>query len=772
MCVWGGDGDAMCIGSKTRYRLSVLALAAVALIVAGASAYAVRSAQITNDLRQSREVGVAALAEGEYSTATQEIGRYVQSYPDDIEALYAYARAMRHVPGQGRAGLLEAVRLCRRALELQPQHVGVGHELISVYSELGFATETIALAGQLLQYDHSDAVALQAKALALARVGQYPQALAVAAQHNELVPFDLDFQFATLQMMRMAGKGNEELMGYARSLGAAFPDNPQSDLVQAFASSIAGDRQAALEWTAKVASRRALDPDTLLRTTGMFDALGQFGEATHAVERAAASNPDTRISVLLLERRWRLCQWQQVIDYVRLIGGTDSLGSRTAALYATALIESGRPGQADAVLATLAHRNADAEAKAWLAVIPVAFGPEPAEAVPYLNVCKDAVARVPDNPYFCLLLARAYQRVGEPELANEYCRRAAEIAPDWSAPFVEQSRILLRLGLAADALAAAKEALSRSPEDPQVLIALASAATRASTANDTQQVAMALRLLDQIGPSWDEQVLPIRIALLARLGNNDDAAKALAQALATEPPLRRETLLSLAAISEEFGLDREDACYSRIRTKYGRTWDVAYAEACTQQRRGRPQEGACLFVTARSDAIVASPLEWKLAEARYLDGIGDPDAKALWLELMDANPENTAIQWGAVAAHSLASDRAARDRALCRLKDQIGPEGVAWRMARAKWLLEGTPAEAHVVEAAILASEATRIVPDQLPHLLFARCLERLGNPGLAVEQLAIAAKMDRPISETGQILVIEPRPDDRGYRITQQRHR
>ena len=259
-------------------------------------------------------------------------------------------------------------------------------------------------------------------------------------------------------------------------------------------------------------------------------------------------------------------------------------------------------------------------------------------------------------------------------------------------------------------------------------------------------------MLDQIGPSRHEEIAPLRIALLARLGETDQAVGAIAQALATEPPLSRETLLCIAAVSEEYGLGREEACYCWMCTEYGRTADLTYAEACTKQRGGQQREGVALFVSARRDEIVGSPLEWKLAEARYLDRIGDPGAKALWVELVDENPGNITVQWGALAAGSLAGDRAVRDRALGRLKDQIGPEGVAWRMARAKWLLEDAPSEAQIVEAAILASEATHIVTETNCRTLFSLAAwSVLVTVPLQSSSSIIASQMARPISITGQ---------------------
>jgi tetratricopeptide (TPR) repeat protein len=105
-------------------------------------------------------------------------------------------------------------------------------------------------------------------------------------------------------------------------------------------------------------------------------------------------------------------------------------------------------------------------------------------------------------------------------------------------------------------------------------------------------------------------------------------------------------------------------------------------------------------------------------------------------------PQYALLQWLAISANSVQSDRAFIGRVLDRLQQRLGDQGITWRLSRARWLLDGTDSK-NAVEAALILNDLTRSAPNMLaPRLLLADCLQRLGNTTGAIDQLTAAANL------------------------------
>ncbi len=117
--------------------------------------------------------------------------------------------------------------------------------------------------------------------------------------------------------------------------------------------------------------------------------------------------------------------------------------------------------------------------------------------------------------------------------------------------------------------------------------------------------------------------------------------------------------------------------------------------------------------------------------------------------LADAHPRDAKVQWMALSAKVLQADRAYVGTVLDRLKELLGDEGLNWRIARARWLMDRSAPKEGAVQAALLLADVTRAAPEVLaPRLLLADCLERLQNYRGAIDQLVAAANLQPDVPE------------------------
>src|SRR3982750_4327609 len=88
----------MNIRPKTIRRLVALLLVCVLLAASGVVVWFYHQQNKERQLRADRDFGIAAFQNGDYPLALDRLRAYKEKYPDDYEAVYAYATARLRTP--------------------------------------------------------------------------------------------------------------------------------------------------------------------------------------------------------------------------------------------------------------------------------------------------------------------------------------------------------------------------------------------------------------------------------------------------------------------------------------------------------------------------------------------------------------------------------------------------------------------------------------------------------------------------------------------------
>ncbi len=706
----------------------------------------IRKSQIREELMAYGPEGIRAFEEGNHRKALKLLGQYLRENDDDVEAIYAYARARLQVADDRGKHDKQAIAAFRHLLQIAPEHEAGRRELMGVYWRLSYVTEALDMAEELLQRNAGDVEALSTKATALARLGRYDEALPAALMAAQVDVTDLEGHLLVLEIKRRSNATSEELVNYVKGLQAQYPKEMRFSLLLAVAYYVVGERESALHWFKNVATADVVEYEFNRILVDHLDLLGEHTIATDRLKQVANESSDIRLKRAYAARLWQSGKPDQLIQYLSAVA-REGVGADTQLLVfkALGLNAQGDRSAAQKVVAELAARPGDTIAVAWVPLFEsVIFAGTP-DAPRVVRLTEGALQRVPNEPHILLLKGMAHLALDETQRALDCWRESAAAAPAWPLPRVRLARSFAAQGRGIEGMQAAREAIMRSPGSVEAAIALALAAD--SLGQDRINPGPLLRLVEQIQqyvPS-EPQTLPMYVRLLARFEQADKAREKLTAVLVPDdlPPTR--TLLRLAEVSKSEGLALESVILARLKDVHGTSPEYAYYLARAGDGSVRDQVAALgLFDrewAQSSDGRSAS--NWRLARAQLLSDLGHTDAGPAWVALADDFPENTTIQRRALRIPAVQSEREFISRVIGRMRKLGGEDAVEWRLAQARWLLSRDEEEATAKEAASLLNEAVESSFSQADaRRLLAVCMIRLDNLPGAVEQLQTAHQL------------------------------
>lgn len=728
-----------------RNRRLLVSLAAVLILLAvGGSVVFIRSQTLDKRALEFRAKGMEAAGAGDYVTALDQVGRYLQRFgqDSDAEALFAYAQARRNVPMPNAKHLYDSIGVLRRTLDVDPNHPQARQELLELYLVLGYGQETLALARQILERDPGNVPALRAEAIALGRLGEYEQALSQTAVVADLAPEDIANHNLALQIMDRLRRPKESLLAYADNEPGLDPEKAPYQLVKAAAHERVGDREGAIVWAERAAQSVPDNVELVLFTDKLLSSLNRHQSALKLLEAATGKIGDPELERLLVRRLFEAGNIPEFMKRTDEVPSTKQ-DATLLALRAVGFAYLDETGKIQGIVNELESRKNDNGAKAWVPLLKAKFLQDDTPQN-VLVVCKEAIRREPASPYFHYFLGWAYEQLREPGLALQTWDQARQLSPGWVDPVLRSAAVMSSTGRTDEANRLALAALDRAPQNVEVAtIAATILGTDIETLSEQgrEQLFELVESLQASNP-MEPRTLPLYIALLARRSGPGEAKAKVEAALESGRALSQDTLLQLARVSDTIDLGIAEACRERIERTMGPTVSLAYARAVEAHEEGDSERGRKLLVEEARAA--GNTGEWLAAVAQYLELTGADDAPAAWAKASDAAPENVALQQRVLASNAAWRDPAVVERVIERLKKATGEDGAAWRAAKAQWLLATDDSAKAAAEASALMTDAmSAALPNALYHTTLATALERLGDAEGALDNLAHAAQLD-----------------------------
>jgi len=741
----------MSIRAKTRRRLVVVLLVAIAVVAASSAFVAVRHGQIKADYEQKRAAGIAAAQAGDHAQALKLLGQYLRRNGDDYEALYHYATARRYVPAEDHSHLAAAADALRRVVEHDPDDRPARDELLELYMQIGRSTEAGAIADQILADQPNDAEALYAKAIVELGLNRNGPALAFAEQLIAAHPEHYKAHQLALQLLHMAGSTPEQIIARAQQFRTDHPGDRRFDVLLAFAQFITGDVTAARTLLATLADWTPDEPWLVRQLARQLAAVELLDQSLALLGQAETKLNDPEIRRDLIRRLWETDRFDALLSRLANLNASDPEADTDLLAYkAMTQYQLGQTQEAAAVIDALAQRQGDPEARAWAAVLQLTASSEPVEPVHAIEVCREALQLHPTNAYAYWVLGQSYAAIGENDMAVICLEGASRLAPMWALPYVRSTQLLLESGRIEQALDTANRAYHLAPLRRQAvnLCVAWAAAIRQGLRDDAEQLLSVTEAIQQTTPG-EPQSLVIQAEMLARL-NRLDETRAVIQAMLTLDPAPPYAMFTyLAQLSRDAGLGLEDACLQHGRETSAGDPQAVYQQALQLQQRGESEAAIALV----DQAIVAQgkqgDLGWRVVRAQVLDAVDAPQAMAAWAALVEEYGDSVHVQRLALQARCLWTDLTLVEATIERLKKLTGDNAIAWRLAKARWLMSGSGSDTDLLAAAAMLDQISRSAPDTVDAwLLLAICHERLGNTARAIEHLTAAVSRQPALTD------------------------
>lgn len=720
----------MALKPKTARRLLLLAV----LVLVGAGAifafFGVRRWQNERRSIEWRTQGMAAFEAKNYFETLNQLGRYVQKFPNDKDVLLTWAKAREKIENADGSHLMESARFYERYLDQDPGDKATARHLVTLYLQSGLWNEARDRAQRLRPQDlakaeleHRELLMHEAQARIAIKAAD-PRAGELITRALELDAADVIAQAQYARWLRDMGRG-VDIAPYIEKLRKGYGDQEWCKLAIAIISIDDKSTAQGADVFQAATTIANIDPATgdrkgpskhgkfikSYQLISLFDLAYRFNHSMSVMQEELRTNPDSDLRPIVARRLWQSGASREALDVIPAKLDLSPNGTHTDLLVFKIVASLDAKAEVDhaQILKAMEERSDDFRARSWLPPLrSLVKSPPP----PASESVVELLAAIKDNPREPILhywLGSRYAELGRDDEARDAWRRAGELplSNGWATPWIRISNSLLDAGRFEPALETSALAVRISPGSTDANLASINAQVNCLDAGipipggegpllDSIERLIAQNAGSESAPvkAFVGALLPSRVLLLSRAGKTAQARSLVTEALAGQNPPSRNVLQQLASISMRQKLGVEDQVLAFAEKAFGVDPSGVYNRAMSMYRAGQKAEAVTLLREAVKQNA-ANDTNWRLALARFLDAVGDPAAKDEWIALADAKPEDLRIQLDAMRSPAAGGDSAFIDRVSERVTKLGGGDAKSAppliRLAKARSMLSGKP---------------------------------------------------------------------------------
>ncbi|SEA63772.1 tetratricopeptide repeat protein [Rubrimonas cliftonensis] len=626
-------------------------------------------------------------ADGELRAAVGNYRLVIELDPENVEARKRLAPLL--IVG----GAFEEARdVAAAAAALAPEDPEIKTLEATALYRLGDVDKAVELARAAIDIDPGHTPAQVLIVTDMAARGDRSGALARADALLAEAPDDLALNLLKLRLL----EGSPDVTDHLRKMAERFPDRAEFRTALASALQAAGDVEGAereLRALAEAAPEDARRGLALARFLG--SAHGPEAARAELDSLAAAAPPESRLEYRLAraELDYALGDADAALDILRSVIDSDESSAAGAArarlaFGRIALARGDLEAARDAAETVLTADDENADARGLRAAIMIEED-RPREAVLEL---RQALAQAPNDMRLLLLSARAHERAGSAELAEESLASAAIASGYQPEIAIAYARLLSRRERLEAAEAVLAETYRQHPRDARVLLAIAEVRLRRQDWDGAEEVAAAfealggeeaasrLRAASLTGQGrFDESVsvlerltagddagdaLTALVRNYVRLGDMENARRVVDETIARDPGQLRARVLraELEVMGRDFNVAEATLREAVAMSPEASLGHVSLVRLLLM----RGDEAAAETAAREAVAQAASPAEARLILAQLLERRGDFDGAIEQYEaLYESQPDSFVVanNLASLLSDHRADDPAAIDRA-------------------------------------------------------------------------------------------------------------
>ncbi len=749
-------------------------LAVIVLALGGL--YLLHSLQESRLEVDHREAAFRLYAQAEYEEALFHLGHVLQSTPNDLEAVVAFARSVGHLPAPTPQQQLGQLAQYRRAITLDPADEQVAREGLDLFLKFDLWLEASEMAQQVLAQNASSKAALMVQARVAMHEDRSADAEELLMRLRSLYPTDeaslellvtLLTRRATDQPLTQRGETLQQLEEYVgETVEAHGQANPRLYLTRARLWERSGD-EASLA-LARADYEQALDllPQSAEVATAagrFYRRVGEFDQAVRWLNIALDNDPTSHETYALLAQTYS--DRGRYGDAERILNEALANCPRQATLLkfymAETLLSAGETQRVRKLIDELSGSEAPVALGRYLqARLSLALG-KPNQAVGIFETISDPVI----SPMAQFFLAQAYMQLGQPQRA---WARIMQVPEGQFDPLVLgrlRLEVLSANGMHREVLRAADSLIAEFPADADLLFLKADGLMGLLLSG--QGMALHLqelgrlheRLLQVAGDDVRVRLLKSRIEQLA--GRREQARYDLQEAIADRPAaleLYAELVrLHLQDNDVELALKVLEAAPAEVskrplyRVLLARTYEVG----------GDLDRAVSLLTRGLEEFQIEDRLSLQRLAASMLQRAGRVDrAIEVLVEAASTDPQNLELRVAMLGMNEVQRRTELRDQLIGeirRAEEAQGADspGAVWRIEQSRaHLLD--PQHADPEEALALLQEVLQAQPqnEKALHLL-ALTQRQLGRVDAAIEAAQQALRV-QPDQQLTKLLLVD----------------
>jgi tetratricopeptide (TPR) repeat protein len=700
--------ETMRITARTKKRLALLVV--VGLLGAGgfAGLKVMRKARLAAATETALRSGTAAYEAGDYERALPHLEFYVRRHRE-LEAALMLAEARCQVPAENQKHILAAINYARHAAEIDPGSIRARELLLTLYLQAGYATEAGNTAEAILAVEPGHRGALDTRAMTLASLGRYDQALTIARTVVEAYPDDIQAWRQVARLMHLRDLPSAQIREYLEQAADRAASSFDFALLQVEAALLTGDAEEGLVRTRHALTFPLETAGALVQLLRVLDTLAPVRAeaqkmADAVLNREFSAEMTREIAVIAAERSWKGGRndlaWQSISAAVDGAPALREVASGVLGWWILLRQGEAADGQLiDAKLVELRLRN-DADADLWIDIVEGNRLLEDGQLKEAGSRLEMALARGRDSIVAGFLIGHVDRRRGEWRRSVARWEVLLRQHPSWRTLRAALVDVLLENGQLSAAVTRAEEAIAWTPGRPEAFqLSRAVMALFEARQADPARAIQLLTLLDQIVEQapGDAAIQACAARAFLAAGRREPAARAVQRVLAADVAPDASLLGPLASAYRS----HDAAAAQRLFEMSQQTVSPAsvFAQAISLLQQERPQDARSLIEQRIDVTTGRERLAYQVVLARFLTLANDPGASAYLISLAVEHSRSPEVQIALLESDAMWKDEAPISAAIQRLREVTGAEGTAWRTHDARRLLTFTPSNARASEA-------------------------------------------------------------------------
>jgi len=753
-----------------RFNWRFLSVLVLIVAVSGAAVYGLHKWQKSRLTVDHRHEAFAALKTGEYEKALGHLGQVLQTDPNDLEAVIAYARTVGKLSSPTAQQRLSQLSQYRRAITIDPTNAEVDQEGLDLFMRFNLWLETGEIAQHVLDADPESRPALIALAKVALHNNEDDRAEELLHRINELYPSDDEALALFVKLYR--GRAADQSIAIRNDTLAAMREhvekvvteqgsnNPRLYVVRAQMYTDLGTKdylEKARIDLEKALDLRPNDPVICAAAGEYFRRVGEHDKAVKWLTIAINEDPTNQTNYATLAQAY--ADRGDYDDAVRILReGMEKAPAGTLLRFylAEILLTAGKIDEVRPVINELSAQGAPVPLTRYLdARVFLAEG-KPGKAIGIFESISDPVV----TPLSQFFMAEAYMQLGLPRRA---WARVTQIPPGQFDPLVLgrlQLDVMAANGMYREAVRKADELIRKFPDDPELLFLKADGlmgmlASGQGDAHNLQQLEDLYKKISVIaGNDVRTRLLRSRIAQLS--GNKEQARFDLEKDIAQTPE-------SLELYSELIRLHLQDGriedALKLLNTAPEKIKDKPLYRILLARvyEKNNELEKAIDALTENIKKYTSNEQKslFRLAANLLQDAGKDSEAVDLLVKAAASDPSDIDLRVSLLAMPHVQQNIDLRNRLIDEIRQaesssSENDSGVVWKIEQARALLLD-PASPDPEKAQVLLDEVLKVQPENSKALhLLALTYRQQGKIDDAIEyaQRALHVQPDQNLTK------------------------